>query len=159
MIKLEGGAWLAPTVEFISQRGVPVCAHLGLTPQSVHELGGYRVQGRDTESASKIARDAKTLESAGARMLVLELVPADLAGVVTQSINIPTIGIGAGSATTGQVLVLHDMLGITPGKRPRFVKNFLSSSGSIAGAVRQFISEVQERSFPAEEHSVLELVS
>jgi 3-methyl-2-oxobutanoate hydroxymethyltransferase len=159
MVKLEGGEWLAPTVEFISRRGVPVCAHLGLTPQSVHDLGGYRVQGRDSESALKIERDAKALESAGARMLVLELVPADLAEAITQSLNIPTIGIGAGASTTGQVLVLHDMLGITPGKRPRFVKNFLANSGSVASAVKQYVAEVQARSFPSEEHSVLELVS
>jgi len=159
MVKLEGGEWLAPTVEFMSRRGVPVCAHLGLTPQSVHDLGGYRVQGRDSESALKIERDAKALESAGARMLVLELVPADLAAAITQSLNIPTIGIGAGAATTGQVLVLHDMLGITPGKRPRFVKNFLANSGSVASAVKQYVAEVQARSFPSEEHSVLELVS
>ena len=136
-----------------------MCAHLGLTPQSVHDLGGYRVQGRDSESALKIERDARTLESAGARMLVLELVPADLAEGITQSLKIPTIGIGAGSATTGQVLVLHDMLGITPGKRPRFAKNFLANSGNIASAVKQYVSEVQARTFPSEEHSVLELVS
>jgi 3-methyl-2-oxobutanoate hydroxymethyltransferase len=153
MVKLEGGGWLAPTIEFLTTRSIPVCAHIGLTPQSIHALGAYRVQGRDDHSADEILRDSKTLESAGAEMLVAELIPTELGRKLTTSLSIPTIGIGAGPHMTGQVLVLHDMLGISGGKRPRFVKDFLGSSGDIASAISQFVAEVRSGAFPAAEHS------
>ena len=152
MVKLEGGAWLAPTVAFLVERGIPVCAHLGLTPQSVHALGGYRVQGRSDEDAGRLIADARALDEAGAAMLVLELVPAALAERVTQAVGMPTIGIGAGNATSGQVLVLHDMLDVYPGRKPRFVRNFLHGQPSIAAAVAAYVAAVKDRSFPAPEH-------
>jgi 3-methyl-2-oxobutanoate hydroxymethyltransferase len=153
MVKLEGGAWLAPTIEFLTTRSIPVCAHVGLTPQSIHALGAYKVQGRDDHSAEQIIKDSKVLESAGAEMLVAELIPTELGRKLTSALSIPTIGIGAGPHMTGQVLVLHDMLGLSSGKRPRFVKNFLASSGDIATAVTQFVTEVRSGTFPAPEHS------
>jgi 3-methyl-2-oxobutanoate hydroxymethyltransferase len=153
MVKLEGGAWLAPTVEFLSTRGIPVCAHVGLTPQSIHAMGTYRVQGRDDNSAAAILNDGKVLESAGAEMLVVELVPSQLGQRLTSSLSIPTIGIGAGPHTTGQVLVLHDMLGLSSGKRPRFVKNFLETQGDIAAAIARFVAEVRQGTYPSAEHS------
>jgi 3-methyl-2-oxobutanoate hydroxymethyltransferase len=152
MVKLEGGAWLAPTVAFLVERGIPVCAHLGLTPQSVHALGGYRVQGRSDAEAERLLADARALDSAGAALLVLELVPAALAERVTQAVGMPTIGIGAGNATSGQVLVLHDMLDIYPGRKPRFVRNFMPGQPSIAAAVAAYVAAVKDRSFPAPEH-------
>lgn len=153
MVKLEGGAWLAPTVEFLSTRSIPVCAHVGLTPQSIHALGSYRVQGGTDQGAEQILRDAKALENAGAEMIVAELIPTELGRQLTSAVTIPTIGIGAGPHMTGQVLVLHDMLGLATGRQPRFVKNFLSSSGDIFAAVAQFVSEVRSGVFPAAEHS------
>jgi 3-methyl-2-oxobutanoate hydroxymethyltransferase len=153
MVKIEGGAWLAPTVAFLVERGIPVCAHLGLTPQSVHALGGYRIQGKTDTAAEQLLADALALQEAGATLLVLELIPAMLATRVTQALRIPTIGIGAGSATSGQVLVLHDMLDVFPGRKPRFVRNFMAGSASIAEAVRRYVAEVKNRSFPAAEHS------
>lgn len=153
MVKLEGGAWLAPTVEFLSARGIPVCGHVGLTPQSIHAMGTYRVQGRDDNSAAQIVDDARKLESAGAEMLVVELVPSQLGERLTHSLSIPTIGIGAGPHTTGQVLVLHDMLGLSSGKRPRFVKDFLGTGGNVAAAISRFVEEVREGAYPAAEHS------
>jgi 3-methyl-2-oxobutanoate hydroxymethyltransferase len=153
MVKLEGGTWLAPTVEFLSTRGIPVCAHVGLTPQSIHAMGTYRVQGRDDDSASAIVNDAKHLERAGADMLVVELVPSQLGARLTDALSIPTVGIGAGPHTTGQVLVLHDMLGLSAGKRPRFVKNFLGASGDIPTAISQFVAEVRAGIYPSAEHS------
>ncbi len=153
MVKLEGGAWLAPTVRRMASRGIPVCAHLGLTPQSIHALGGYRVQGRSEEAAAQLKRDALALQEAGATMLVLELVPAALAAEVTQSLAIPTIGIGAGAACSGQVLVLHDMLDVYPGRRPRFVRNFMDGAPSIRAAVQAYVAAVKDRSFPAAEHA------
>jgi 3-methyl-2-oxobutanoate hydroxymethyltransferase len=148
MVKLEGGGWTADTVRFLTDRGVPVCAHLGLTPQSVHALGGYRVQGRDEEAAATLKRHARELADAGAAMLVLELIPSALAAEVTQSLPIPVIGIGAGKACSGQVLVLHDMLGLTRGKLPRFVRNFMDGAPSVDAAVRSFVAEVKARRFP-----------
>lgn len=153
MVKLEGGAWLAPTVRFLVERGIPVCAHLGLTPQSVHALGGYRVQGRTEAGAAQLLEDARLLQDAGAAMLVLELVPAKLATEVTAALRIPTIGIGAGPGTSGQVLVLHDMLDVFPGRKPRFVHNFMQGSDSIATAIRRYVAAVRARSFPAPEHT------
>jgi 3-methyl-2-oxobutanoate hydroxymethyltransferase len=154
MVKLEGGAWLAPTVAFLVERGIPVCAHLGLTPQSVHALGGYRIQGKTEAQAAQLKADAKALEDAGAALLVLELVPAAVATEVTQGLSrTATIGIGAGSRTHGQVLVLHDMLDVFPGKKPRFVRNFMAGQPGIGDAVRAYVAAVKDRSFPAAEHS------
>ncbi|MCD6733018.1 MAG: 3-methyl-2-oxobutanoate hydroxymethyltransferase [Burkholderiaceae bacterium] len=152
MVKLEGGAWLAPTVDAMVRAGIPVCAHLGLTPQSVFALGGYRVQGRTPEAAERLLADALTLQKAGATMLVLEMVPAALAAEVTKRLAIPTIGIGAGPACSGQVLVLHDMLDVYPGRRPRFVRNFMAGAASVRGAIEAYRDAVKARSFPGPEH-------
>ena len=153
MIKLEGGTAMAETVRFLVGRGIPVCSHIGLTPQSVHQLGGYRAQGKEPSDAQKLLEDAAALEQAGAGMVVLEAVPALLAAEITAQLNIPTIGIGAGPACSGQVLVLHDMLGIYPGKKARFVKNYMQGADSIATAVKNYVAEVKAGSFPAQEHS------
>lgn len=152
MVKLEGGAVMAETVAFLTQRGVPVCAHLGLLPQSVNQLGGYKVQGRDDRGAAQILADASAMQQAGAGMLLLEAVPAALAKQVTDSVNIPTIGIGAGVHCSGQVLVLYDALGIYA-KPPKFSKNFMREGGSLADAARAYVASVKNRSFPAAEHS------
>ncbi len=151
MVKLEGGGWTADTVHFLTERGIPVCAHLGLTPQSVHALGGYRIQGRDQAGAETMRRHARELAQAGAAMMVLELMPSAVATQV-QSDNpgLITIGIGAGSATSGQVLVLHDMLSVTRGKLPRFVRNFMAEGGSIEDAIRRYVAAVKDGSFPDE---------
>ena len=148
MVKLEGGAIVADTVKQLTERGIPVCAHLGLLPQSVHRLGGYRVQGRGTEDAEQLIRDAQTLQDAGADMLVLECLPADLAARVTAIVDIPVIGIGAGKQCDGQVLVLYDMLGITPGKRPRFSHDFLADTGAIPAAISKYVQDVKSGQFP-----------
>ncbi len=153
MVKIEGGAEMADTVHFLSTRGIPVCAHIGLTPQSVHQLGGYRVQGRSTVDAQRLVADAQALQQAGAAMLLLEAVPAALASEITAIVSIPTIGIGAGAACSGQVLVLHDMLDIYPGKKARFVKNYMQGATSIAEAVSLYVDEVKRGSFPGAEHS------
>ena len=153
MVKLEGGQWLADTVTHLVRGGMPVCAHLGLTPQSVFALGGYRLQAADEQAAEQLLRDAKTLEAAGATMLVLEMVPAALAGEVTRQLSIPTIGIGAGAQCSGQVLVLHDMLDVFPGRKPRFVRNFMAGAGSVRGAIEAYRDAVKAREFPAAEHS------
>ena len=153
MIKLEGGAAMTETVNFLTLRGIPVCGHLGLTPQSVHQLGGYRVQGREAAAAQQLLADAVALECAGAGMLVLEAIPALLAAEIDAQLHIPSIGIGAGSACSGQVLVLHDMLNIYPGKKARFMKNYMQGAGSIAEAVQNYVAEVKGGTFPAREHS------
>jgi 3-methyl-2-oxobutanoate hydroxymethyltransferase len=152
MVKLEGGAWLAETVKFLVERSVPVCAHLGLLPQSVHTLGGFKVQGKSTESAQTLINDAKALQEAGAQLLVLEAIPSELGKKVTESIQIPTIGIGAGPDCSGQVLVMHDMLGAFPGRSPKFVKNFLSAQSSIEEAFKCYVQEVKTGKFPGPEH-------
>jgi 3-methyl-2-oxobutanoate hydroxymethyltransferase len=152
MVKLEGGEWLADTVKFLVQRSVPVCGHLGLLPQSIHALGGFKVQGKSPESAQQLIADAIALESAGAQMIVLEAIPSELGARVTQSINIPTIGIGAGPECSGQVLVMHDMLGAFPGRSPKFVKNFLEGQASIEAAVVAYIAAVKAGTFPGPEH-------
>ncbi|BBE51626.1 3-methyl-2-oxobutanoate hydroxymethyltransferase [Ferriphaselus amnicola] len=152
MVKLEGGSEMVATVEFLTRRGIPVCAHLGLTPQSVHQLGGYRVQGREQKQALELIEAARELEQAGAGMLVLEMVPAILAEEITANLNIPTIGIGAGAGCSGQVLVLHDMLDVFPGKKARFVKSFMAGATSIAEAVGGYVREVKAGEFPAKEH-------
>lgn len=148
MVKLEGGGWTADTVRFMVERGIPVCAHLGLTPQSVHALGGYRIQGRTEDSAALLKRQAQELADAGASMLVLELIPAAVAQEVTAALPIPVIGIGAGVQCSGQVLVLHDMLNIATGKLPRFVRNFMDGSSGVDDAVRRFVAAVKDQSFP-----------
>jgi 3-methyl-2-oxobutanoate hydroxymethyltransferase len=152
MVKIEGGAAMIETVRFLTARGIPVCAHLGLTPQSVHQLGGYRVQGREKDAALQLIEDAVALEAAGAGMIVLEVVPALLAAEVTAQLNIPVIGIGAGASCSGQVLVLHDMLDVFPGKKARFVKNFMQGASSISEAVSRYVAEVKDGSFPLQEH-------
>ena len=153
MIKLEGGAIMAETVRFMTERGVPVWAHIGLTPQSVHALGGYRVQGKSDESAQRMKDDALALQQAGASMLLLEMIPATLGAELTALLKIPTIGIGAGRDCSGQVLVLHDMLGVYPGKTARFVRNFLQGAESIDAAVQNYVAAVKDGSFPAREHT------
>ena len=153
MVKLEGGAEFAETVRFLVARGVPVCAHVGLTPQSVHQLGGYRVQGKTPAAEMRLIADAHALEQAGAQMLLMEAIPATLATHVTRELHIPTIGIGAGAGCTGQVLVLHDMLNVFPGKKARFVRNFMEGSSSIGDAVKRYVGAVRDGSFPGPEHS------
>ena len=152
MVKLEGGAWLADTVRFLTERAVPVCAHLGLTPQSVHQLGGYKVQGKTIESADHLKADARLLQECGAAMLVLEAIPAALGKEVTDLLAIPTIGIGAGPDCSGQVLVMHDLLGVFPGRKARFVKNFMDGQTNIDAAVTAYVTAVKDGSFPAMEH-------
>lgn len=152
MVKLEGGMEMVETTQFLTTRGIPVCAHIGLTPQSVHQLGGYRVQGKEATAAQRLLDEALALENAGASMVVLELVPAPLAADITAQLSIPTIGIGAGAACSGQVLVLHDMLNVFPGKKARFVKNFMHGAESIATAVGNYVAEVKAGTFPATEH-------
>ena len=157
MVKLEGGAVMQETVRFLVDRGIPVCGHLGLTPQSVHQLGGYRLQGKDEKEAKQLLDDAKALAEAGASMIVLEMMPSTLAASITEAISIPTIGIGAGPDCSGQVLVLHDMLGIYAGsepnyKPPRFVRNFMSGTSSVEEAIRSYVQAVKNGEFPLAEH-------
>ena len=153
MVKLEGAGVMLDPIRFLSERDIPVCAHLGLTPQSVMKLGGYGVQGREAAAAKRLIDDAVAVADAGADMLVLECVPSALAAQITARIDIPTIGIGAGPACDGQVLVLHDMLGINSGhRRPRFVRNFMDGASSIAGAVEAYAAAVRDGSFPGPEH-------
>ena len=149
MVKLEGGGWTAPTVRFLVERGIPVCAHLGLTPQTVHALGGYRVQGREDAAADTLRRHALQLQDAGAAMLVLEMVPAALSAQITAELaHCHTIGIGAGRGTAGQVLVMHDMLGVNLGKCPKFVRNFMHGNDSVLDAMRAYVRAVKDGSFP-----------
>jgi len=151
MVKVEGGAWLAPTILKLTERGIPVCGHLGLTPQSVDKLGGYKVQGRDRDAAAKMLDDARSLEQAGADMLVLECVPSALAETISNALDIPVIGIGAGKNTDAQVLVIYDILGISA-KIPKFAKNFLAESGDIATAIAAYGAAVRAGSFPEKNH-------
>jgi 3-methyl-2-oxobutanoate hydroxymethyltransferase len=153
MIKLEGGAAMFETISFLTERGIPVCAHIGLMPQSVHQIGGYRVQGKNEVDAQRLLQDAVIVEQAGAGLVVLEAMPALLAAEITANVSIPTIGIGAGAACSGQVLVLHDMLDIYPGKKARFVKNYMQGAQGIADAVKRFVIEVKSGAFPGAEHS------
>jgi len=152
MIKLEGGAWLEETVHLLAERGIPVCGHLGLTPQSVHKLGGYRVQGKDEEAAAQLLNDALLLQDAGADLLVLECVPSALGAQISAALAIPVIGIGAGVDTDAQVLVIYDLLGISP-RQPRFSKNFLAGTDGVQGALEAFASAVRSGRFPEPEHS------
>ena len=152
MIKLEGGALMAETVAFLSARGIPVCGHLGLTPQSVNALGGYKVQGKTVDGAQRVIDDAKALEAAGAVMIVLEAIPTALGKAVTEAVSIPTIGIGAGPDCSGQILLLYDMLDFFPGRKAKFVKNYLAGAGSIGAAVEAFVREVKSGEFPSPEY-------
>jgi 3-methyl-2-oxobutanoate hydroxymethyltransferase len=152
MIKIEGGAWLAEIVRFLTERGIPICAHIGLTPQFVHQLGGYKVQGKSTESATELKNDALTLQNAGAAIVLMEAMPSQLGKEVTDMLTIPTIGIGAGPDCSGQVLVMHDMLGVFPGRKARFVRNFMEGAASIDDAVIGYVKAVKDGSFPALEH-------
>ena len=152
VVKLEGGAWIAKTTKLLTERGVPVCAHMGLTPQSVNRIGGFHVQGRDTEQAQVIIEEAQLLQDSGANILLLECVPKELAKIITNLLEIPVIGIGAGPDTTAQIMVLHDVLGVSP-ITPKFVKNFLfESNNGIPGAIESYVKAVKEKKFPAEEH-------
>lgn len=152
MVKLEGGEWLAETVRFLTDRAIPVFAHLGLTPQSVHQFGGYKVQGKTAQAAERLKAEALILQAAGASALLLEAIPATLGKEVTELLSIPTVGIGAGPDCSGQVLVMHDLLGVFPGRKARFVRNFMEGQTSIDAAVRAYIAAVKDKSFPAPEH-------
>lgn len=152
MVKMEGGDWLCESIRHLTRNGVPVCGHLGLTPQSVHVFGGFKVQGRDEFQAQEIYRQALELQAAGIQLLVLECVPTALAERITKALRIPVIGIGAGPATDGQILVMHDAFGITSGYVPKFTKNFLAETGDVRAAVRLYVQQVSEGSFPGPEH-------
>ncbi|MFN3714665.1 MAG: 3-methyl-2-oxobutanoate hydroxymethyltransferase [Alcanivoracaceae bacterium] len=152
LVKLEGAGWLAETIAVLKRNGVPVCAHLGLTPQSVNAFGGYRVQGREKSDAERLITDAKALEQAGADVLLLECVPRSVTAELVRAVSVPVIGIGAGPECDGQVLVMHDLLGITPGKAARFVRNFAADTGDIRAAFSAYDRAVKDRSFPAAEH-------
>ena len=153
MVKLEGGAHMVETTRFLVERGVPVCAHIGLTPQSVHTLGGYRVQGKQEDAADRLVADAKALEAAGAAIVLMEAMPAAVAKRVTESLTVPTIGIGAGPDVSGQVLVVYDMLDIFPGRKARFVKNFMEGAPSAKAAIEAYVKAVKAKTFPGPEHS------
>ncbi|MFT4769062.1 MAG: 3-methyl-2-oxobutanoate hydroxymethyltransferase, partial [Glaciecola sp.] len=152
MVKMEGGVWLSDTISALVERGVPVCAHLGLTPQSVNAFGGYRVQGRTPKEAKSILADAVEIQDAGASLLVLECIPADLATDISRKLDIPVIGIGAGAGTDAQVLVMHDLLGLCD-HQPRFVQNFMQGKDSVQAALQAFVTSVKDGSYPREEHS------
>lgn len=153
MVKMEGGEFLLPTIQALTERGVPVCGHIGLTPQSVHVFGGFKVQGRDDNAAEHILAQAVALEQAGVQLLVVECIPAQLARRISQTLRIPVIGIGAGVDTDGQVLVMHDLLGISSGYIPKFSKNFLAETGDIKKAISKYVADVKQATFPAPEHS------
>ena len=152
MVKLEGGQEMAETTRFLVRRGIPVIAHIGLTPQSVHQLGGYRIQGKDEAGAAQVLADALAHQEAGASLILVEAIPSPLAADITEKVSVPTIGIGAGKECSGQVLVLHDMLDVTPGRKPRFVRNFMAGQTSIAAALAAYVAAVKDGSFPASEH-------
>lgn len=154
MVKIEGAAQhILDAIQALADRAIPVCAHLGLTPQSVHKFGGFRIQGREQVAADRVLAEARAVEAAGADLLVLEGMPSTLAQRITEAVAIPTIGIGAGPHCDGQVLVMHDLLGVTPGKRPKFSKDFLAGRGSVSEAIRAFAEDVRSGAFPASEHS------
>ncbi|GAM72793.1 3-methyl-2-oxobutanoate hydroxymethyltransferase [Vibrio ishigakensis] len=154
MVKLEGGAWLVETVRKLTERAVPVCAHLGLTPQSVNIFGGFKVQGREQEQADQMVKDALELQNAGAQIILLECVPAALAERITNVLSVPVIGIGAGNGTDGQILVMHDMFGISANYMPKFSKNFLAETGDMRTAVTQYIEEVESGDFPNADYTI-----
>jgi len=153
MVKLESGAGQTETVEFLASHDIAVCAHLGLRPQSVHKSGGFRVQGRDNDAGERMLHEAKKLEAAGADMLLLECIPTELGRQLTAAVHVPVIGIGAGAGTDGQILVLYDVLDITSGRKPRFVRNFMADAGSNLQALKNYVQAVKQREYPAAEHS------
>ena len=153
MVKLEGSGHQAEIVSYLNENGVPVCAHLGLRPQLIHKLGGYSVQGRKAKAARQMVEDAQLLEKSGADMILLELIPKDLAAEITAAVEVPVIGIGAGPKVDGQILVLYDMLDITPGRKPKFARNFMRGAGSVAEGVAAYVKAVKDKSYPAPEHS------
>ncbi len=152
MVKIEGGSWLCDTISGLTERGIPVCGHLGLTPQSVNVFGGFKVQGRESDKAKAMIEEAKQLEAAGIKLLVLECIPADLAKAITDTLTIPVIGIGAGKDTDGQILVMYDALGISFNYMPKFSRNFIIDTGDIKQAIELYISEVNAGNFPGPEH-------
>lgn len=152
MVKLEGASGQVKIVHYLASRDIPVCAHLGLRPQAVHKLGGFRVQGREEAAARRMLEDAKALESAGADVVLLECVPSPLGAAITEALDVPVIGIGAGPAADGQILVIYDILDITPGRKPRFARNFMSGAGSPAEAIAAYVQAVKDGSYPAPEH-------
>ncbi len=154
MVKIEGGDWLVDTVKMLTERAVPVCAHLGLTPQSVNIFGGYKIQGRDQEKADRMVKDALALQEAGAQIVLLECVPAELAERITKVLDVPVIGIGAGNVTDGQILVMHDMFGISANYMPKFSKNFLAETGDMRKAVAKYIEDVAKGVFPDDAHTI-----
>ncbi|ENO1790250.1 3-methyl-2-oxobutanoate hydroxymethyltransferase [Vibrio alginolyticus] len=154
MVKIEGGDWLVDTVKMLTERSVPVCAHLGLTPQAVNIFGGYKIQGRDQEKADRMVKDALALQKAGAQIVLLECVPAELAERITQVLDVPVIGIGAGNVTDGQILVMHDMFGISANYMPKFSKNFLAETGDMRKAVTKYIEDVANGVFPDDAHTI-----
>lgn len=154
MVKIEGGDWLVDTVKMLTERSVPVCAHLGLTPQAVNIFGGYKVQGRDQEKADRMVKDALALQEAGAQIVLLECVPAELAERITQVLDVPVVGIGAGNVTDGQILVMHDMFGISANYMPKFSKNFLAETGDMRKAVAKYIEDVANGVFPDDAHTI-----
>jgi 3-methyl-2-oxobutanoate hydroxymethyltransferase len=152
MVKLEGGKGQVAVVEYLARHDIPVCAHLGLKPQSVHKIGGFRVQGRDQGVAKKMLEDAKALETAGADIVLLECVPNEVGRAITAALSVPVIGIGAGPSVDGQILVIYDALGITQGRTPKFVRNFMDGNSSVLAGIEAFINAVKDRSYPAKEH-------
>ncbi|EGR1152953.1 3-methyl-2-oxobutanoate hydroxymethyltransferase [Vibrio parahaemolyticus] len=154
MVKIEGGDWLVDTVKMLTERAVPVCAHLGLTPQSVNIFGGYKIQGRDQEKADRMVKDALALQEAGAQIVLLECVPSELAERITKVLDVPVIGIGAGNVTDGQILVMHDMFGISANYMPKFSKNFLAETGDMRKAVAKYIEDVANGVFPDDAHTI-----
>ncbi|EGR2794833.1 3-methyl-2-oxobutanoate hydroxymethyltransferase [Vibrio navarrensis] len=154
MVKIEGGDWLVDTVKMLTERAIPVCAHLGLTPQSVNIFGGYKVQGREQDKADRMVKDALALQEAGAQVVLLECVPASLAARITQVLDVPVIGIGAGNVTDGQILVMHDMFGISANYMPKFSKNFLAETGDMRKAVALYMEQVQAGTFPDDAHTI-----
>ena len=153
IVKLEGGKWLGKTIKFLSDRGIPSCAHLGLTPQSVHKIGGYKIQGKDKKDAKEIFESAKILEESGVDLIILELIPSELGERISNAVSIPTIGIGAGNGVDGQILVLYDLLGVSSSAKPKFVKNFFESSKSIESAIKKYVDEVKKGKYPDSNHS------
>lgn len=152
MVKIEGGRVMAETIQFLTQRGIPVCAHIGLTPQSIHQLGGYKIQGSTDTSAKLLLEDAQILEKSGANMVLMEVIPTVLAKQITETLTIPTIGIGAGIHCSGQVLVLHDILGLYQNKKPKFIKNFMAEANNIQEAICNYVNAVKTKQFPDKEH-------
>ena len=152
MVKLEGGALQVRTVEFLASRDIPVCAHIGLTPQSIHKLGGFKVQGRESDAADQMMADAKALQEAGADIVLLECVPTELGTAIAGALTVPVIGIGAGPGVDGQILVLYDILDVTPGRKPRFVRNYMAGQDSVLAALEAYVASVKDGSYPAPEH-------